>query len=232
MTRWIHERKNDHYHKLAKDFGYRSRAAYKLLQINKKFNIFDGTQKILDLGSAPGGWLQVASQIIEDDNALVLGVDLKEIKPITIGNVITIVGDITDPEIQQQIIGIFNGKIDVVLSDMSPDVIGQWEVDQYRQIYLARIALNLAQILIKDDGWFITKIFQGGEHVQFIKEVQQIFNMVKNFKPKASRKQSSERYIIAKNLKNRFPLKVIKESVLDEDEGPLPGDQLFQDPSN
>jgi 23S rRNA (uridine2552-2'-O)-methyltransferase len=232
LTRWIHERKNDHYHKLAKDSGYRSRAAYKLLQIENKFNIFEDVQKILDLGAAPGGWLQVASQKVEGGDAIIVGVDLKEIKPIIDGNVITIIGDITDPEIQKQVIEIFDGKIDVIMSDMSPDIIGQWDVDQYRQIYLARIALRLAHYLIKPDGWFITKIFQGGEHLKFIKEVQQVFLFVKNFKPKASRKQSSERYIIARNLRKNGFLKMIKDPVSKEDEGPLPGDQLFQDPSD
>jgi 23S rRNA (uridine2552-2'-O)-methyltransferase len=232
LTRWIHDRKNDYYHKLAKDSGYRSRAAYKLLQIDNKFNIFENAQKILDLGAAPGGWLQVANQRIEGDDAIIVGVDIKEIEPILDGNVITIIGDITDPEIQKQVLEIFDGKIDVIMSDMSPDVIGQWDVDQYRQIYLARIALRLAHFLIKPDGWFITKIFQGGEHMKFIKEVQQVFKFVKNFKPKASRKQSSERYIIARNLrKNGFP-KMIIEPAFDEDEGPLPGDQLFQDPGD
>jgi 23S rRNA (uridine2552-2'-O)-methyltransferase len=234
LSRWIRERKNDHYHKRAKDHGYRSRAAYKLIQIDERFNIFEDARYVLDLGAAPGGWLQVASFHIDEKEGLIVGVDLEEIAPFFSNNVVTIMGDITDPLVNQQIIELFDNKVDIVLSDMAPEVIGQWDVDQYRQVYLARNALLLAHKLLKDDGWFITKIFQGGEHIKFIKEVKEIFEYVKNFKPKASRKGSSERYIVARNLKkDRKPPKlVLRDSIEEEEEGPLPGDQLFQDPGN
>lgn len=234
MSRWIRERKNDHYHKRAKDHGYRSRAAYKLIQIDERFNIFEDARYVLDLGAAPGGWLQVASLCIDEEEGLIVGVDLKEIAPVLTNNVITLIGDITDPLVQLEIIELFNSKADIVLSDIAPEVIGQWDVDQYRQIHLARNALLIAYKLLKDDGWFVTKIFQGGEHTLFIKEVKEVFEYVKNFKPRASRKGSAERYIVARNLKKdrKPPRLFLSDSIDEEEEGPLPGDQLFQDPSN
>jgi 23S rRNA (uridine2552-2'-O)-methyltransferase len=229
-NRWIHERKNDHYHQRAKEEGYRSRASYKLKQIQNKFGIFDEAEYVLDLGAAPGGWLQVAAEYIPEDG-LVVGVDLEEIKPLWEPNVATIVGDIRDPAVQEEVIGCFEGKVDVVLSDMAPDVIGEWDVDQYRQIDLARIALSIADRLLKPNGWFIVKIFQGGEHQRFIREVKAMFEYVKNYKPKASRKQSAERYLVARGLRpDRVLPRVRVDMKDDKDEGPLPGDQLFQDP--
>ena len=209
--------------------GYRSRASYKLKQIHERFGVFNNAKYVLDLGAAPGGWLQVASDFVNEEG-LVLGVDLDEIEPIPVTNVVTIQGDVRDPEIQAEIQSRFKAKIDVLLSDMAPDVIGQWDVDQYRQIHLARIALNLANILLKADGWLVVKIFQGGEHNRFIKEVKDMFEFVKNYKPPASRKGSAERYIVAHRLKpdrksSHEPAQV--RLVFEETEGPIPGDQLF-----
>lgn len=165
-NRWVHERKDEHYYNKAKEEGYRSRAAYKLKQIQNKFRIFDNAKYVLDLGAAPGGWLQVASENIDEDG-LVLGVDLNPIEPLYKENVITMVGDLREPEVQEDILNYFDGKADVVLSDMAPDVIGEWDVDQFRQIHLARIALKLCDKLLKEEGWFVVKIFQGGEHVRW-----------------------------------------------------------------
>lgn len=140
-------------------------------------------------------------------------------------------GDVRDLEVQEEILSAFHGKADVILSDMAPDVMGQWDVDQYRQIHLARIALKLCDTLLKKDGWFIVKIFQGGEHIKYIREVKDMFEQVKNFKPQASRKQSSERYIVAHKLKKDRKLpKEFRPDVdepEEEDDDPIPGDQLF-----
>lgn len=227
-NRWIHERKDEHYHLKAVEEGYRSRASYKLKQIQNRFNIFENAKNVLDLGAAPGGWLQVVAENITDDG-IIVGVDLNPIEPLYSANVVTIVGDVTDPDIQGEIISYFNDKIDVILSDIAPDVIGQWEVDQYRQIHLARVALSMAIKYLKKDGWIVVKIFQGGEHVKFISEVRGAFEYVKNYKPPASRKQSAERYVVAHILKSTRPsIKSKKEfNTTIEEEGPLPGDQLF-----
>jgi len=230
-NRWQHERKGEHYYNKAKEEGYRSRSSYKLKQINSKFKVFKNAKNVLDLGAAPGGWLQVASEEVMDEQGLILGVDLKEIKPIYADNVATIEGDVRDIEVQQEILEAFFGKADVILSDMAPDVMGQWDVDQYRQIHLARIALKLCDTLLKGDGWFVVKIFQGGEHIKFIKEMKDMFKTVKNFKPLASRSRSSERYLIAHHLKKdrKLPEEFRPEVAFEEEEDdePIPGDQLF-----
>ena len=215
---------------MAKETGYRSRAVYKLKQINNKFNIFDEAKNVLDLGAAPGGWLQVAAEYIGEDG-LIVGVDLLDIRPFELSSIVTIVGDVTDPLVQGEILSLFKGKADVVLSDMAPNVIGEWNLDEYLQIELARTALRLTDKLLKRDGWFVVKIFQGSEHLKFIEEVKAMFSYVKNFKPKASRKGSAERYIVARNLKKDRRLPTQSYTFEDEDEkGPIPGDQLFYEP--
>ena len=232
-NRWIHERKDEHFYNKAKEEGYRSRASYKLKQIQEKFGVFDNAKYVIDLGAAPGGWLQIASEYVDDQNSLIVGLDLDPIEPLFKDNVVTIEGDIRDPEVQKELLTLFDGKVDVILSDMAPDVIGEWDVDQYRQIHLARIALKLCDNLLKGNGWFVVKIFQGREHVKFIREVKSVFNKVKNFKPKASRKQSAERYIVAHELKREYKLvtEPYNKKRLDDEENDnyIPGDQLFWD---
>ncbi|MBM3292237.1 RlmE family RNA methyltransferase [Candidatus Bathyarchaeota archaeon] len=231
MPRWMHERKNEHYYQKAKQEGYRSRASYKLKQLNDEYHFFKNTKKVLDLGAAPGGWLQVASEALNNEG-LVIGVDLKEIEPLEMDNIETIQGDATDPEVQNEILERFNGKVDLILSDMAPNVTGIWEVDDLRQIYLARIALVIADKLLKTDGWMVVKVFMGPEHESFIQDMRNVFEKLFIVKPKASRKSSAEIYLVAKNLKPKRILpsdfnKNIEEVILDEeDEGPIPGDQL------
>jgi 23S rRNA (uridine2552-2'-O)-methyltransferase len=229
-SRWIHERKDEFYYNKAKEEGFRSRASYKLKQIQERFDIFEGARYVLDLGAAPGGWLQIASEYVDLDG-LVVGLDLNPIEPLYAENVITLVGDVRDPEVQGDILSYFDGKADVILSDMAPDVIGEWDVDQFRQIHLARIALNLCDRLLKENGWFVVKIFQGGEHNKYIQEVKDMFEFVKNYKPRASRKQSAERYVIAHRLKKdrKLPKEFDPGSLDEEDDEPIPGDQLFWD---
>ena len=230
-NRWLHERKDEHYYNKAKEEGYRSRASYKLKQIQNKFGIFDDATNVLDLGAAPGGWLQVASEYVDEYEGIVLGVDLNPIEPLFGENIVTIVGDVRDPEVQEEILNFFEGKADVILSDMAPDVIGEWDVDQYRQIHLARYALRICDKLLKSDGWFVVKIFQGGEHTKYIREVKDMFEQVKNFKPAASRKQSAERYVVAHKLKKnrKLPREYGPSGLEEEDDEPIPGDQLFWD---
>ena len=231
-SRWLHERKTEHYYNKAKEEGYRSRASYKLKQLNEEFGFFDGAKRILDMGAAPGGWLQVAGESIE--GGLVVGVDIKEIYPLVMDNVETIVGDVTDPEVQEEIQGRFRGeKADVVMSDMAQNVMGVWEVDDLRQIHLARTALSIADKLLRDDGWMIVKVFQGKEHEAFIREMRAMFERIHIVKPLASRKGSAEVYVVAKNLrkdrvlpedfrKDRKPQPIVDEG----DAEPLPGENL------
>ena len=199
-SRWLHERKTEHYYNKAKAEGYRSRASYKLKQLDDEFHFFEGAKRVLDLGAAPGGWLQVAGESIE--GGLVLGVDLKEIESLYMENVETIVGDVRDPEVQADILSRFKGeKADVVMSDMAQNVMGVWEVDDLRQIHLARMAFSIADRLLKPDGWMVVKIFQGKEHEAFIREIKAMFKRVNIVKPMASRKGSAEVYVVAKNLR-------------------------------
>ncbi|TET71260.1 RlmE family RNA methyltransferase [Candidatus Bathyarchaeota archaeon] len=200
-SRWFNERKNDPYYRWAKEQGYRSRAAFKLIQLEERFGFLEGARNVLDLGAAPGGWLQVASESLGDEG-LVLGVDLYEIEPLGLPNVETLVGDITDEETQDEIMDMFQGKVDVILSDMAPDVSGTWDLDQYRQIYLARVALVIADRLLKRKGWMVIKTFQGSEHGKFVREMRDMFETVKIVKPKATRKKSAEIYLVARNLKS------------------------------
>jgi 23S rRNA (uridine2552-2'-O)-methyltransferase len=231
-SRWLHERKTEHYYNKAKEEGYRSRASYKLKQLNEEFKFFEGAKRVLDMGAAPGGWLQVAGESIK--GGLVVGVDLKEIEPLYMDNVETIVGDVTNSDVQEEILSRFEGeKADVVLSDMAQNVMGVWEVDDLRQIHLARTALKIADKLLKEDGWMVVKVFQGKEHEAFIREMRAMFEKVFIVKPLASRKGSAEVYLVARNLrKDRIlPEEFRKDSkpglIAEEEEmGPLPGENL------
>lgn len=199
MTRWYEERKKEHYFKEAKRHGYRARSAFKLKQIHNRFDIFSKGDTVLDLGAAPGGWSQVAKEFV-GENGRVIGLDILPVKPIR--NVEFIQGNITDSktvdELKQQL---NNRKADVVISDMSPDISGTYSVDQARSIWLGENALDVAEQMLKPDGTFVCKIFEGGDTKEFVDKVKRRFYIVKKFSPKASRKSSSEIYIIAKSLK-------------------------------
>lgn len=147
--RWLTERKNDHYHKRAKEEGYRSRSAYKLKQMDDRFHFFRRARYVLDIGAAPGGWLQVVSEAVGEDG-LVVGVDLRPIEYLELGNVETIVGDILDEETMDEIRELLPGSVDVVLSDLSPNISGVWDVDQFRQIDLATMALKVIWMKLRE----------------------------------------------------------------------------------
>lgn len=197
--RWRTERKSDHYHNLAKEEGYRSRAAYKLKQLDDRFHLFKGARYVLDIGAAPGGWLQVASEAVGEDG-LVVGVDQNPIENLELDNVETIVGDILDEETLDEIRELLPGSVDVVLSDLSPNISGAWEVDQFLQIDLARMALKVSQGLLRRDGWFVVKVFMGPEYEAYLKDVKSVYRKVNVVKPLASRKGSAEVYLVARHL--------------------------------
>lgn len=197
--RWLAERKREPYHRMAKEQGYRSRAAFKLLQLDQKYGFLKGARYVLDVGAAPGGWLQVVSEAV-GPNGLVVGVDLVRIESFEAENVRTIVGDILEEKTVDTLRKMFPERVDVVLSDLSPNVSGVWDLDQYRQIELARAALNLAKTLLKPRGWFVVKVFQGSDYDAFLKELRKDFGFVKTEKPKASRKASAETYVLCSKL--------------------------------
>ena len=179
---------------------YRSRAAYKLLQALKKHLFIKLGDVVVDLGAAPGGWIQTCRKII-GDNGFVLGVDLEQIQPFDSSNVRTIVGDVTELQTIQQIKEFLPRQADVVVSDVSPNVSGVWELDHARQIDLAQYSLRIATSILKPRGNFFVKVFQGDMLNDFVKEVKHHFTFVKLIKPKASRARSAELYVIGMRLR-------------------------------
>lgn len=194
-SRWFERRKRDHYYRRAKEENYRSRAAYKLKQAVKKYGFIKPGDVVIDLGAAPGGWLQVAREIV-GDKGFVLGVDIKAIEPLGYENVYTLIGDITDPSILERIKAILPRSADVVLSDVSPNISGIWELDHARQIELAECSLQIASSTLRKGGSFFVKVFQGELLEQFLKEVRALFSQVKIVKPEASRRESAEIYVL------------------------------------
>jgi 23S rRNA (uridine2552-2'-O)-methyltransferase len=197
---WIQNRKRDYYYQKAKAENYRSRATYKLSQTAKKYHFIRRGDVVVDLGAAPGGWIQAARKIV-GKTGFVLGVDLKPIEPFPQQYVRTIVADFTEPQTLQQIIDFLPRKADVVLSDASPNISGIWEVDNARQIDLAAKALRIALNVLRPRGNFFVKLFEGDMLSEFVKKVEKIFGVVKVVKPKASRAKSSEIYLLAMVLK-------------------------------
>jgi len=199
--RWLEEHRRDHYYRLAKKEGYRSRAAFKLLQASRKYKLIKRGDAVVDLGAAPGGWIQVATTLV-GDKGYVLGVDLNPIEKLDRPNVDTIVADITNPSTLDFIKERLPRRADAVVSDVSQNVSGVWELDHARQIDLARASLRIATSSLRIGGNFLTKAFQGSLLNEFVKEVKRHFKFVKIFKPKASRSSSSEIYIVAISKKS------------------------------
>lgn len=199
MTRWYREKKREHYYKEAKKVGYRARSAFKLKQIQNKFHIFSKGDIVLDLGAAPGGWSQVVQEYVGEEGTVV-GVDLLPIEPLD--NVEFLRGDITKEEVIEEMKQMLHTKnVDVVLSDMSPNISGTYSIDQARSLFLCEKALEVAKEALKPKGNFVCKLFEGEDKEPFIKKIKRNFYIVKIFSPEASRKSSSEIYIIAKSFK-------------------------------
>jgi 23S rRNA (uridine2552-2'-O)-methyltransferase len=211
---WIQDRKRDYYYQKAKAEQYRSRATYKLSQTASIYHFIKKGDVLVDLGAAPGGWIQAARKIV-GKTGFVLGLDLKPIEPFSQEYVRTIVADITEPEALQQILPFLPRKPDVVISDASPNISGVWEVDHARQIDLASQALELATKLLRPGGNFFVKVFEGNLLSDFVKAVKRQFEVVKFIKPKASRAKSSEIYLLAMKMKPRR-----EEDRLPEDKNP------------
>jgi len=191
--------RRDQYRRLAKDQGYRARSAYKLLQINRSYNIIKRGDKAVDLGCAPGGWLQVAVKEVKPSGK-VIGIDLKPVTPVV--DAIILQGSIEDPNMMSKIEEILGGKADVVLSDLAPNVSGVWDVDHARQISLSTIALRFTQRVLRIGGSSVFKVFDGDMLKEFRSELQRSFSKVFLSKPSASRQESSELYVICLNFKH------------------------------
>ncbi len=198
---WIQDRKREYYYKKAKEENYRSRATYKLVQANTKYGFIQRNSVVVDLGAAPGGWIQAARKMT-GKNGFVLGVDLKPIEPFTQEYVRTIIADFTEPDTVEQIRSFLPREADVVISDAAPNITGVWEVDHARQIDLATKALEIAQCVLKPGGNFFVKLFEGEMFNDYILTVKDLFDTVKIVKPEASRQKSSEMYLLALGLKS------------------------------
>jgi 23S rRNA (uridine2552-2'-O)-methyltransferase len=194
--RWLEERKKDIFVKLAKDKGFRSRAAFKLLYIQKKYNIIKKGDIIIDLGAAPGGISQAASQLTGDEG-LVISIDIKPIKPFKEKNIKILQKDINDPFLIKEIFKITNGKkVDVIISDVSPHLSGIREIDIAKQLDLAYRCLEIANELLKENGYFIIKLFESPEAKEFEKNILKKYKLIKKEITPATRKGSSEFFYI------------------------------------
>ena len=195
-TRWLQRQLNDPYVKQSKAEGRRSRAAYKLIQIDEKFKILKPNQTVLDLGAAPGSWSEVIAGI---SNTKIIAIDKLDMDPISGAEVLKL--DLSTEEAFNKIKEYLNKKVDVVLSDMASDTTGHKSTDHIRTQELAELAADYAINFLKKGGSFCSKVFQGGTHQALLELLKKNFETVKHFKPEASRKESPENYVIAKGFK-------------------------------
>jgi 23S rRNA (uridine2552-2'-O)-methyltransferase len=196
QQRWLSRQLNDPYVAAAKQQGFRSRAAFKLIELDDRFKLITKTCRVLDLGAAPGGWSQVA---LLRGAGQVVGVDLLPIEPIQGATLIQ--GDFEDPEMPARLIALLGGAPDVVLSDMAPNTTGHAATDHIRIMGLAELALHFACGILAPGGSFVAKVFQGGSEREMLIPMKQRFASVKHAKPPASRKESSELYVVAQRFR-------------------------------
>ena len=195
---WINKQKRDIYVRQSKIEGYRARSAYKLIEIDKKFKIFRGGMNVIDIGAAPGSWSQYASKVIKSGK--IVSIDLKSMEKIK--NTIQIKGDFTSNEVKNQIKSYLVKKSEVVMSDMAVNTTGIKNLDSIQTGELCKEALIFSKEVISKNGFFISKIFMGSTFNEIVALAKKIFREVKVFKPKSSRKDSKESFIICRNLRS------------------------------
>jgi len=198
--RWQRERKREHFYRLAKLQNYWSRASFKLKQLNQRYGLLRRGDVVVDLGAAPGGWMQVALEEVGEEG-FVLGVDVQRIEKFPQKNVATLVADITSPTVREKIREMLPRPADAVISDASPSISGVWDLDQARSVELVKAALEIAEAVLAPGGNFLAKVFQGAMMADFLELVRKRFDFVKVSKPLASRKGSAEVYVIAKGFR-------------------------------
>ena len=194
---WVNKQRRDIYVRQSKVDGYRARSAYKLIEIDKKFKIFKGGLSVIDIGAAPGSWSQYALKASKSGK--LISIDLKKMEPI--GNSVQIKGDFTEEKTQDEIKKNIKGKVDVVMSDMAVDTTGIKNIDSIQTGELCKEAMFFAKDLMKENGYFISKIFMGGTFNEIVAEGKKYFKEVKVFKPKSSRKDSKESFIICRKIR-------------------------------
>jgi 23S rRNA (uridine2552-2'-O)-methyltransferase len=194
---WVNKQRRDTYVKQSKVDGYRARSAYKLIEIDDKFKIFKGGITVVDIGAAPGSWSQYAEKVTK--NGKLISIDLKKMEPI--GNTVQIQGDFTEESIQDEIKKHTTTKADVVMSDMAVNTTGIKNIDSIQTGELCKEAMFFAKDLLKENGFFISKIFMGSTFNEIVAEGKKYFKEIKVFKPKSSRKDSKESFIVCRNLR-------------------------------
>ena len=194
---WINKQRRDIYVRQSKVDGYRARSAYKLIEINEKFKIFKGGMSVLDIGAAPGSWSQYVSKVVK--NGKIISLDLKKME--NIDNTIQIKGDFTNPNIQKEIKVLLSKGLDVIMSDMAVNTTGIKNIDSIQTGELCKDAMIFSKDVISQNGVFISKIFMGGSFNEIVALGKKIYKEVRVFKPKSSRKDSKESFIICKNLR-------------------------------
>jgi|TARA_Y100000389_G_scaffold187560_1_gene209086 23S rRNA (uridine2552-2'-O)-methyltransferase len=194
---WVNKQRRDIYVRQSKVDGYRARSVYKLVEIDEKFKIFKGGLSVIDIGAAPGSWSQYASKVVK--NGKIISIDLKEMEPIK--NIKKIKGDFTENQTQQEIKKILIGKADVVMSDMAVNTTGIKNIDSIQTGELCKEAMIFSKDILSKQGFFISKIFMGGSFNEIVDLGKKLFKDIKVFKPKSSRKNSKESFIICKNLR-------------------------------
>ncbi|WP_224333189.1 23S rRNA (uridine(2552)-2'-O)-methyltransferase [Haloprofundus halobius] len=217
-------RKDEYYNK-AKQQGYRARSAYKLQQLDETANLLHRGASVVDLGAAPGGWLQVAAEAVGPEGTVV-GVDLQRIKSLDAANVETIRGDMTEDETKEQLLKLVGEDgADVVISDMAPNMTGEYSLDHARSVYLARQAFEVAMDVLDAGGDFAVKVFDGQDLQELKDDIEPEFQYVREVRPEASRKQSSELYLVAKG-RITAPVAVGEELELDITDTGAEGDGI------
>ena len=194
---WVNKQRRDTYVRKSKVDGYRARSAYKLIEIDEKFKIFKGGISVIDIGAAPGSWSQYVSKVVKSGK--LISIDLKKIEPID--NSVQIKGDFTDSQIQEEIKKYIIAKVDVVMSDMAVNTTGIKNIDSIQTGELCKEAMFFAKDILNDSGYFISKIFMGSTFNEIVAEGKKFFKEVKVFKPKSSRKDSKESFIVCRKIR-------------------------------
>ncbi len=190
----LSEARTDYYRRKAREQGYKSRAAYKLLEAVQKYKLIRPGDRVLDIGAAPGGWLQVASEAV-GDGGRIMGVDLSEIR-LNLPNVRTIRMDVYDPSTLEKVRALLGSEADVLLSDLSPKISGAWDLDHFRQIDLVLRSMSLGDEMLRKGGNAMLKLFDGERFTEAKREAEKRYSRVVVMKPKASRSESSEMYLV------------------------------------
>jgi len=196
----LDEARRDLYRRLAREQGYKSRAAFKLIEANERYGFLREGAKVLDLGAAPGGWLQVAAELV-GPGGVVVGVDISPIR-LKEKNLVSLKMDVNDPELPTKVRQALGGNPDVILSDLAPSVSGVWELDQTRQVDLTLKVLELSRSLLAEGGGVFCKLFEGERSQDVRDEFRRMFRSVRVVKPAASRTASSELYYYCEGLKH------------------------------